>query len=172
MDQVLSNVPWQRIVWRQGSKGPLQGRFAAAFVRIADGLRTAPGAHPPGEEVWILGEERAGREKKYYACTLPTPTLTTLVELMQRRWACEHARRELKQEVGLSHFEGRTWRGLCHHATLCLLALGFLHWLRPTQPDEVFGATVPAIREELAGALPRPSICPRCRLVAAHPAGP
>jgi len=95
--------------------------------------RTAPDAHLPGEEVWILGEERAGGEKKYYVCNLPPSTsLTTLVEIMKRRWACEHAHRELKQEVGLSHFEGRSWRGLCHHATLCLLALGFLQWLRLT----------------------------------------
>ena len=173
VEQVLSNVPWQKIVWRQGSKGPLQGRFAAAFVRIAHGVRTAPGVHLPREEVWILGEERAGGEKKYSACNLPPSTaLTTLVEIMKRRWACEHAHREFKQEVGLSHFEGRTWRGLCHHATLCLLALGFLQSLRLTQRDEVFGATVPAIREELAGALPRSVVCPRCLVVAAHPAGP
>jgi len=173
VEQVLSDVPWQKIVWRQGSKGPLQGRFAAAFVRIADGRRTPPGAHLPGEEVWILGEERAGGEKKYYACNLPPSTsLTTLVEIMKRRWACEHGHRELKQEVGLSHFEGRSWRGLCHHTALCLLALGFLQWLRLTRPVEIFGATVPAIRAELAWALPRPVVCPRCRLLAAHPADP
>ena len=175
VEQVLSEVPWQKIVWRQGSKGPLLGRFAAAFVRIADGMRTAPGAHLPGEEVWTLGEERASGEKTYDACNLPPgTTLTTLVEVMKRRWACcEHVHRELKQEVGLSHFEGRSWRGLCHDAALCLLALGFLQWLRLTQPDEVFGATVPTIREELAGAWPRPVICPRCRRVGAdHPSGP
>ena len=135
-------------------------------------MRTVPGTLLPGEEVWIPGEERAGGERKYYACNLPPgTTLTTLVEIMKRRWACEHAHRELKQEVGLSHFEGRSWRGLCHRAALFLLALGFLQWLRLTQPDQVFGATVPAIREELTGAMPPPVVCLRCRVVAAHPSG-
>jgi len=93
--------------------------------------------------------------KKYYACNLPpSTTLTILVKIMKRRWACEHAHQELKQEVGLSHFEGRSWRGFCHHAALCLLALGFLQWLRLTQPVELFGGTRPAIQAKLAGALP------------------
>ncbi|WP_407540969.1 transposase [Deinococcus radiomollis] len=120
-----------------------------------------------------LGRGTGGwREKTLCLQPATEYPLITLVEIMKRRWACEHAHREFKQEVGLSHFEGRTWRGLCHHATLCLLALGFLQSLRLTQRDEVFGATVPAIREELAGALPRSVVCPRCLVVAAHPAGP
>jgi len=151
----------------------LQGGFPAAFVRIADGMRTAPGIPLPLEEVLILGEERAGGEQKYSACTLPPSTsLITLVEIMKRRWVCEHRHRELKQEVGLSHVKGHLWLALCHHVVLCLLDPGFLQWLRFTQPVEIFDATVPAIRTELAEELPQPVFCSWCRVKPTHPAGP
>lgn len=173
VEEVLNATEWHDVVWRHGTKGPMRGRFAAAFVRIADGVGNSVGAHLPGEEVWIVGEQRKGDERKYYACNLPpSATLHDLVEITKKRWACEHGHRELKQEVGLSHFEGRSWRGIHHHATLCLVALAFLQWVRLEQPQGVLGETVPAIRTELAGALPRPVVCPRCRLGAVQPTGP
>ena len=173
VEQVLNTAEWHDVIWRQGTKGPMRGKFAAAFVRMADGVGNGVGAHLPGEEVWIVGEERKGGERKYYACNLPkSATLQQLVDITKKRWACEHGHRELKQEVGLSDFEGRSWRGLHHHAVLCLIALAFLQWVRLEQPDDVLGETVPAVRMELAGVIPRPVVCPRCRLVATQPAGP
>lgn len=173
VEEVLNAATWHEVVWRDGTKGPMRGRFAAAFVRIADGKANGVGAHLPGEEVWIISEERKNGERKYYACNFPpSATLQQLVEITKRRWACEHGHRELKQEIGLSHFEGRSWRGLHHHAVLCLVALAFLQTIRLEQPDDVQGETVPAIRVELAGALPRPVLCPCCRLRGVQPAGP
>lgn len=173
VEEVLDAAEWHDVTWRQGSKGPMRGKFAAAFVRIADGAGDSAGAHLPGEEVWIIGEERRGGERKYYACNLPpSASLLELVDITKKRWACEHGHRELKQEVGLSHFEGRSWRGLHHHATLCLIALAFLQWVRLEQPDDIVARTVPAVRMELAGAVPRPIICPSCCLGAVQPAGP
>ena len=119
VEEVLNAVEWHEVTWRHGTKGPMSGKFAAVFVRMANGVGNGVGAHLPGEEVWIVGEERKGGERKYYACNLPpSATLQQLVDITKKRWACEHAHRQLKQEVGLAHFEGRSWRGLHHHATL------------------------------------------------------
>ncbi|MFC4455261.1 IS701 family transposase [Deinococcus sonorensis] len=173
VEALLQAAPWHEVTWRRGTKGPMRGRFAAAFVRIADGAANGAGAHLPGEELWVIGEQRANGGCKYYACNFgPSATLHDLVALTKRRWACEHGHRELKQEVGLSHFEGRSWRGLHHHAALCLVALAFLQTIRLEQPDGVLGETLPAIRAELAGAALRPIFCPHCLTRAFQPTGP
>ena len=139
-------------MWRQGTKGPLIGMFAAKYVCLADGNENARGQHLPGEGAWVIGEQRARGEKKFYLCNLPPETACEhLIQVTKQRWACELGHRELKQEVGLDHFEGRSWQGLHHHAVLCLVALLFLQWLRLSQPDGFFGETVPAIRQEIAG---------------------
>jgi SRSO17 transposase len=83
----------------------------------------------PSEEVWLLVEwprdEKA--PTKYYLSSLPADTpLKTLVRLAKLRWRVERDYQEMKGEVGLDHFEGRTWRGFHHHATLCMVAHGFL----------------------------------------------
>lgn len=157
VEAVLSRETWHHVVWRQGTKGPLSGTFAARYVRLADGPEIARGQHLPGEGAWIIGEQRSRGEKKVYICNLPpTSSLLHLIRITKQRWACELGHRELKQEVGLDHFEGRTWRGLHHHAALCLVALLFLQGLRLTQLDGFFGETVPAIRQEVAGDHPRP----------------
>lgn len=167
-EQVLSHLPWQKIIWRQRSC-----REGFPLPSCASPTACGPLGIPlPGEEVLILGEERAGGEQKYSACTLPPSTsLITLVEIMKRCWVGEYGHRELKQEVGLSHVKGRLWRALCHHAVFCLLDPGFFQWLRFTQPVEIFGATVPAIRTELAEELPQPVFCSWCRVKPTHPAG-
>ncbi len=109
-----------------------------------------------GVGAWVIGEQRARGERKYYLCNLPPETsFDHLVRVTKQRWACELGHRELKQEVGLDHFEGRTWQGLHHHAVLCLVALLFLQWLRLAQLDGFFGDSVPAIRREIAGETPR-----------------
>jgi len=100
-------------------------------VRVADGPVAAGGRHLPGEEAWLVGEHRASGERKYYLSNLPAETpLEVLAALMKARWVCEQLHQQLKDELGLDHFEGRSWRGLHHHALLCLLAFAFLQHLR------------------------------------------
>ena len=173
VEDVLAGAAWQHLIWRHGTKGPLSGRFAAAYVRLADGQANGRSQHLPGEAVWIIGEERRGGARKYYACNLPPHTsLGHLVAVTKRRWACEQTHRELKQEVGLNHFEGRSWQGLHHHAVLCMVALMFLQWLRLSQPDDLMGATVPTIRTEVAGVVLPPPLCRKYSVLTALFSGP
>jgi hypothetical protein len=100
-------------------------------VRVADGPVAAGGQHLPGEEAWLVGEHRANGERKYDLSNLPPDaTLEALAALIKARWVCEQLHQQLKDELGLDHFEGRSWRGLHHHALLCLLAFAFLQHLR------------------------------------------
>jgi SRSO17 transposase len=122
---------FRAISWRTGTKGPLKAEFAALRVRVADGPAARHGRHLPGEEAWLVGEHRATGERKYYLANLPADApLETLAALIKGRWVCEQMHQQLKDELGLDHFEGRSWRGLHHHALLCLLAFAFLQHLR------------------------------------------
>ena len=117
---------WKTVTWRQGTKQSLRSRFAAVRVRPAhrDYWRSEP--HP---EEWLLMEWPGGEAEptKYWLSTLPADTkLRDLVRLAKQRWIIERDYQELKQELGLGHFEGRGWRGFHHHATLCIAAYGFL----------------------------------------------
>src|SRR3954462_5287243 len=122
---------FRAVSWRTGTKGPLQAEFAALRVRVADGPVAAREQHLPGEEAWLVGEHRANGERKYSLSNLPPDaTLEALAALIKARWVCEQAHQQLKDELGLDHFEGRSWRGLHHHALLSLLAFAFLQHLR------------------------------------------
>ena len=120
-EAMLAKASWRRVTWRRGTKGPLGARFAAVRVRVADGpavrLHGHAGQHLPGDEVWLVGEHRASGERKYYLSNLPPDTaLKQLASLIKARWVCEQAHQQLKEELGLDHFEGRSWRGLHRHA--------------------------------------------------------
>ncbi len=122
---------FQTISWRTGTKGPLRAQFAALRVRVADGLVAARAQHLPGEEAWLVGEHRATGERKYYLANHPADApLEVLAALIKARWVCEQMHQQLKDELGLDHFEGRSWRGLHHHLLLCQLAFAFLQHLR------------------------------------------
>jgi SRSO17 transposase len=122
---------FRTLSWRAGTKGPLRAEFAAVRVRVADRPVAARGRHLPGEEAWLVGEHRASGERKYYLSNLPPDTtLERLAALIKARWVCEQMHQQLKDELGLDHFEGRSWRGLHHHALLCLPAFAFLQHLR------------------------------------------
>jgi SRSO17 transposase len=122
---------FRAISWRTGTKGPLRAEFAALRVRVADGPVAAHGQHLPGDEAWLVGEHRASGERKYYLANLPPDApLETLAALIKGRWVCEQMHQQLKDELGLDHFEGRSWRGLHHHGLLCQLAFAFLQHLR------------------------------------------
>jgi SRSO17 transposase len=127
--QLASGLPataWKTVTWRRGRQRPLRSRFAAVLVRPAhrDYWRAEP--HP---EEWLLIEWPRGEAEpgKYWLSTLPPDTkLKDLVQMAKHRWIIERDYEELKQELGLGHFEGRGWRGFHHHGTLCIAAYGFL----------------------------------------------
>ncbi|MFN7400180.1 MAG: IS701 family transposase [Sandaracinobacter sp.] len=127
----LETAKWQTVSWRRGTKGKLAARFAAMRVRIADGPPQRIGhlgqQHMPGEEVWLVGEHRSTGERKYYLSNLPADTpLKKLAGAIKARWVCEQAHQQLKEELGLDHFEGRSWQGLHRHALMTMIAFAFL----------------------------------------------
>ncbi len=128
---VLAAARWRRVTWRQGTKGALAERFVALRVRVGDGPTTRTARHLPGEEVWLLGEWRASGERKYYLSNLPPNTpKRRLAAAVKARWVCEQAHQQLKQELGLGHFEGRSWTGLHRHALMTCIAFAYLQHLR------------------------------------------
>jgi SRSO17 transposase len=117
---------WQTIAWREGTNDTLASRFARLRVRPAhrDYNRTEP-----RPEEWLLIEwpEDEAEPTKYWFSTLPEGVpFERLVDMTKLRWRIERDYQELKQEVGLGHYEGRGWRGFHHHWTLCIAAYGFL----------------------------------------------
>jgi SRSO17 transposase len=126
----------RRVTWREGSRGQQASRFAAVRVHLAH--RHAEGAGP-GPEVWLLSEWPRGEPAptKFYLSSLPATTpLRTLVRFGKLRWRIERDYQELKGELGLDHFEGRTWAGFHHHVALCAAAHAFLARRRALFPPE------------------------------------
>jgi SRSO17 transposase len=122
----LSASAWKTVHWREGTRKPLRSRFAALRVRPAhrDDERSELRA-----EEWLLIEwpSEEAEPTKYWLSTLPeNMKLRDLVRLAKHRWIVERDYQELKQELGLGHYEGRGWRGFHHHATPCIAAYGFL----------------------------------------------
>jgi SRSO17 transposase len=134
-EDMLIQAKWRTLAWRKGTKGPLKARFAAVRVRVADGPPQRIGdkgmQHLPGDDVWLVGERRASGEQKYYLANLPAEAdLKSLAATIKARWVCEQAHQQLKEELGLDHFEGRSWRGLHRHALMAMIAYAFLQHLR------------------------------------------
>ena len=134
-DEVLATAKWQNISWRTGTKGKLRARFAALRVRVADGsvqrIKDKTHQHLPGEQAWLVGEHRTSGEKKYYLANLPPKSdLRALAATIKARWICEQAHQQLKEELGLDHFEGRSWQGLHRHALMTMIAYAFLQYRR------------------------------------------
>ena len=107
-------------------------------VRVADGptqrIHDMGAQHLPGEEVWVIGEHRSTGERKYYLSNLPASTpIKELAGAIKARWVCEQAHQQLKEELGLDHFEGRSWQGLHKHCLMCMIALAFLQSRRLKQ---------------------------------------
>ena len=134
-EEMLADATWQNISWRTGTKGKLKARFAAVRVRVADGPPQRIGdkgqQHLPGEEAWLIGEHRISGEKKYYLANRPAKTdLRSLAATIKARWVCEQAHQQMKEELGLDHFEGRSWHGLHRHALMTMIAYAFLQHRR------------------------------------------
>ena len=130
----LPKRAWRKITWREGTNTKLSSRFARLRVRVAQ--RDEP-LTDSGPEEWLLIEWPEGEAEptKYWLSTMPEDTtFRALVDIAKLRWRIERDYQDLKQEVGLGHFEGRGWRGFHHHATLCIAAYGFLVSERGTIP--------------------------------------
>ena len=130
-EAVLADLAWRRVTGRQGTRGKLTARFAMIRVRVGDGPVWGNNRHLPGAEVWLVGEWRASGERKYYLSNLPPRTTRrALAGTIKARWVCEQAHQQLKEELGLDHFEGRSWTGLHRHALMTCIAYAYLQHLR------------------------------------------
>jgi SRSO17 transposase len=146
-------------------------------VRTADGppqrIKDKGQQHLPGDEAWLIGEHRTSGEKKYYLANLPAGSdLRTLAATIKARWICEQAHQQLKEELGLDHFEGRSWQGLHRHALMTMIAYAFLQHRRLAQAGRkkrISGPppqpSLPAARRAIVELIVRrpPQRCPYCR---------
>jgi len=138
---------WRRVRWATGTKGPLAAWFVALRVRPAKSRHWC----------WLLCERtrRGDRDRKFYFITAPeTASVKSLAKLAHARWQIEQHYQELKGELGLDHFEGRSWRGWHHHAVLAALAYTFLQGERRRRANQL--PTFPTIRNlvrEIVAAL-------------------
>jgi SRSO17 transposase len=131
------SLTYRTVRWRAGSRGVQQSRFACARVHSAE--RRTKGGLRCQDELWLICEwpKTESNPTKFYFSNLPASTsLKALVRLIKLRWRVERDYQEMKQEVGLDHFEGRTWRGFHHHAVLCAIAHAFLALQRALFPPE------------------------------------
>jgi len=129
--KALPQGAWQERSWRQGTQGVLRSRFALARVRPTAGCcnRKSEIVYSIPEEAWLIMEWPEGEEEpaRYWLATMPEDMPEDeLIALAKLRWRIEEDYEDLKQEVGLGDFEGRTWRGFHHHAGLCIAAYAFL----------------------------------------------
>ena len=143
----LSKRAWRTIRWREGSADWLSSRFARVRVGVGHN-RLIPESL---SQEWLLIEWPEGEAEptKYWFSTLPADiSFRQLVDFAKLRWRIERDYQELKQEVGLGHYEGRGWRGFHHHATMCIAAYGFLVSERETIPPS--GSRSAALFPQLA----------------------
>jgi SRSO17 transposase len=125
LQDLAARTPRRKVTWREGTKGPMAGRFA--WLRVWPGQGWTTGQCALAEPIWLLIEEQADGELKYAFSNLPaTTSRLRAVRLGRSRWPVEQGYQQMKEELGLDHHEGRSWRGFHHHACLVMLAYGFL----------------------------------------------
>jgi SRSO17 transposase len=125
LKELAAETTLRKVTWREGTKGTLSGRFA--WLRVWPGGGWATGECAGAEPIWLLIERQADGKLKYAFSDLP-PDTTRLraVRLWKTRWPVEQGYQQMKEELGLDHFEGRSWRGFHHHVCLVMMAYGFL----------------------------------------------
>jgi SRSO17 transposase len=176
LKSLAQSLPRRKVTWREGTKGKLSAKFA--WVRIWPGQGWAEGTCAGAGPIWLLIEERSDGQIHYAFSNLPASTSRIkAVRLWKSRWPVEQGYQQMKEELGLNHFEGRSWRGFHHHACLVMLAYGFLalEQLREkearVQPGKKREAgpriTLPAIRRALQRLL-RPMAKPECTYCNPH----
>ena len=173
---LAERLPRRKVTWREGTKGKLAAKFA--WARVWPAQDWARGGCAFADPIWLLIEERADGEIQYAFSNLPANTRRLqAVRLWKSRWPVEQGYQQMKEELGLDHFEGRSWRGFHHHACLVMLAYGFLvlEQLRakeaPASPGKKSGPspriTVPAVRRALQELL-RPHAKADCEYCNPH----
>jgi SRSO17 transposase len=141
IEELACSIPYEQyrtVSWRDGSRGIQRSKFIALRVCPAENYRRGK-AKAPASTHWLLCQWPANKDSphKFWLSDLPADTsMVALVRLAKLRWRVERDYQELKQEIGLDHFEGRTWRGFHHHATLCAVAHAFLALQRALFPPE------------------------------------
>jgi SRSO17 transposase len=136
LSALAAQLDYRRVTWREGSRGKQTSRFAAVRVRTAHRHGVGRG---PGPEQWLLCEWPSTEDgpSKFFLSSLPSTTsIRELVRLAKLRWRIERDYQEMKGELGLDHFEGRTWSGFHHHAVLCSATHAFLALRRALFPPE------------------------------------
>jgi SRSO17 transposase len=124
LKELAARTPRRKVTWREGAKGPMWGRFA--WLRVWPGQGWATGQCALAEPIWLLIEEQADGKLKYAFSNLPTETSRIrAVRLWRSRWPVGLGYQPMKEELGLDHHEGRSWRGCHHQACLVMLAYGF-----------------------------------------------
>src|SRR5262245_43459228 len=125
LKDLAARAPRRKGTWREGTKGAMWGRFA--WLRVWPGQGWATGQCALAEPIWLLIEEQADGKLKYAFSDLPEGTSRIqAVRLWRSRWPVEQGYQQMKEALGLDHHEGRSWRGFHHHASLVMLAYGFL----------------------------------------------
>jgi SRSO17 transposase len=158
IEKLAAQLTFRKVTWRDGSRGWQSSRFAATRIRTAHHHHKS---WPPGAEQWLVCEWPSAESapQKFLLSTLPeTASLRTLVRFAKLRWRVERDYQEMKQEIGLDHFEGRSWRGFHHHGALCAAAHGFLALRRalfPPEQDQVDPADGPSPPATSPSALAR-----------------
>lgn len=138
-EKTLATAPWRTLSWRRGTKGPLKARFAAVRIKVADGPPQAPEDRRHGTAASAGRRGLANRRTslEWRAQTLPLEPagghVTHLAGAIKARWICEQAHQQLKEELGLDQFEGRSWTGLHRHALMTMIAYAFLQSRRLKQ---------------------------------------
>jgi SRSO17 transposase len=125
LKELAARAPRRKVTWREGTKGPMSGRFA--WLRVWSGHGWATGDCAGEGPIWLLIEEQSDGTIKYAFSNLPAGTSRIkAVRLWRSRWPVEQGYQQMKEELGLDHHEGRSWRGFHHHVCLVMLAYGFL----------------------------------------------
>ena len=125
VEAVAKGLKLRRVSWRSGTKGKLSARFG--WVRVWPGHEWKHGACARAEPLWLLVEARDDGQVQYALSNLPAEmSRLAAVRVWKQRWRVEQGHQQMKEELGLDHFEGRSWRGFHHHAAMVLLAYGFL----------------------------------------------
>ena len=162
----LGRSGYRKTTWSQGTKKARVSHCAAVRLRLAEGHTKR---RPPSDEVWLIAEwpPWADAPTKIWISNLPKSTSKkTLIRVAKIRWRIERDYQELKEELGLDHFEGRGWRGFHHHAALCAAAHAFLTLRRALFPRsrQTSRWTVPLIRARMQVLLIRRlGHCPLCQ---------
>ena len=168
----LPRGAWRTVTWREGTNARLSSRFARVRVRTSPIRRARERAEETLLIEWPQGEDEP---TNYWLATLPESTsFRRLVDIAKMRWRIERDYQELKQEIGLGHYEGRGWPGFHHHGTLCIAAYGFLvserETIPPSAPRRTGSLAKPALPDGYRprGA-PAPASAARPQLDRHHP---